>query len=300
MEQFLRKFLADMPCFVEVADAASFTRAAERLGIPLATLSRRITALEQHLGTRLFFRGARSLTLTEDGRELLESARLMLAEAEGARQRLMLRHGEPFGPIRVSMEAAVFHCFLHGALGSFAARYPGVDLKLVFSDAWKDLHHEPFDLDIRSGPVPYRHLKVRKLLSVVPALYCAPALLENFPRPEAPEDLTRLPWIAPAAESRSLLSFSRNGRLLNVTLRPKHAVQSIDLTMELVLLGQGVTMLMPCMACRLEREGRLIRLLPDWTLAPANVHLALPGDKPPGRVRLFVDHLAEHCRGLQV
>ncbi|MBQ4492795.1 MAG: LysR family transcriptional regulator, partial [Deltaproteobacteria bacterium] len=117
MEQFLRKFLADMPCFVEVADAASFTRAAERLGIPLATLSRRITALEQHLGTRLFFRGARSLTLTEDGRELLESARLMLAEAEGARQRLMLRHGEPFGPIRVSMEAAVFHCFLHGALG---------------------------------------------------------------------------------------------------------------------------------------------------------------------------------------
>ena len=85
-----------------------------------------------------------------------------------------------------------------------------------------------------------------------------------------------------------------------MTLRPKHAVQSIDLTMELVLLGQGVTMLMPCMACRLEREGRLIRLLPDWTLAPANVHLALPGDKPPGRVRLFVDHLAEHCRGLQV
>ena len=300
MEHDLRKFLADMPCFVEVADAASFTRAAERLDMPLATLSRRITALERSLGARLFFRGARALTLTEDGRDLLESARLMLAEAEGARQRLLLRRGEPFGPIRISMEAAVFHCFLHGVLGGFAARHPGVDLKLVFSEAWKDLHHEPFDLDIRSGPVPYLHLKVRKLLSVVPALYCAPALLENLPRPERPEDLTRLPWIAQVAENRSLLSFTRDDERLDLPLPPKHAVQSIGLAMELALLGQGVTMLMPCLASGFERQGRLTRLLPDWTLAPVDVHLALPGDKPPGRVRLFVDHLAEHCRGLQV
>lgn len=300
MEHTLRKFLADIPCFVEVADAASFTRAAERLGVPLATLSRRIATLERGLGTRLFFRGARSLTLTEDGRELLESARLMLAEAEGVRQRLLLRRGELFGPVRVSMEAAVFHCFLHGVLGDFVARHPGVDLQLVFSDAWKDLHHEPFDVDIRSGPVPYLHLKVRKLLSVIPALYCAPGLLERLPRLDRPEDLTRLPWIAPVAESRSLLSLTRGDERLDIPLRPKHAVQSVGLAMELTLLGQGVTMLMPCMASGLEREGRLTRLLPDWTLAPVDVHLALPGDKPPGRIRLFVDHLAAHCRGLQV
>ena len=300
MEHDLRKFLADMPCFVEVADAASFTRAAERLDMPLATLSRRITTLERSLGTQLFFRGARALTLTEDGRDLLESARLMLAEAEGARQRLLLRRGEPIGPIRVSMEAAVFHCFLHGVLGGFAARHPRVELKLVFSEAWKDLRHEPFDLDVRSGPVPYLHLKVRKLLSVVPALYCAPALLEGLPRPESPEELTRLPWIAQKAEGRSLLSLSRDGERREVSLLPKHAVQSVGLAMELALLGQGLTLLMPCLAQSFEREDRLTRLLPDWTLAPVDVHLTLPGDKPPGRVRLFVDHLAEHCRGLQV
>ncbi len=300
MKHTLRKFLADMPCFVEVADAASFTRAAGRLDMPLATLSRRITALEQGLGTQLFFRGARVLTLTEDGRDLLESARLMLAEAEGARQRLLLRRGEPSGPLRISMEASIYHCFLHGVLGGFAAQHPRVELKLVFSDAWKDLHHEPFDLDIRSGPVPYLHLKVRKLLSVVPALYCAPTLLKNLPRPETPEDLAYLPWIAQVAESRSSLSFSRGSERIDVTLRPKHAVQSIGLAMELAMLDQGVTMLMPCMAKSLEQEGRLTRILPEWTLAPVDVHLALPNDKPPGRIRLFVDHLAEHCRSLQL
>ena len=77
-------------------------------------------------------------------------------------------------------------------------------------------------------------------------------------------------------------------------------MQSIGLALELTLLGQGVTMLMPCMAGPFEEQGRLTRLLPDWTLAPVDVHLALTGDKPPGRIRLFVDHLAEHCRGLQV
>lgn len=236
----MRKLLADIPYFLEAAKSISFTQAADALGIPLATLSRRIAALEKHLGVKLFFRTSRAVRLTEDGKELFESSKFILAEADGVRQRLTLKQLEPTGPIRLSMEAFVYHCFMHGAFGAFLQKYPGIELHTVFSAEWKDLHREPFDLDIRSGPSPYQELKVRKLLSIYPMLYCSPELLETCPTPEVPKDLTRLPFISQVQGSRYHFTCSKDGERENIVLHPKHTVQSIGMALELTLLGQGV------------------------------------------------------------
>ncbi|EFL51184.1 transcriptional regulator, LysR family [Solidesulfovibrio fructosivorans JJ]] len=295
----MRKLLADIPYFIEAANRSSFTQAAEALDIPLATLSRRIAAMEGSLGVRLFFRTTRTIALTEDGKEFLESCKFIMAEANGVKERLSQKQIEPSGPIRLSVEAFVYHCCMHGALGKFTKKYPNIDLHTIFSAEWKDLHREPFDLDIRTGQVPYPELKVRKLLSLHPALYCTADFLKNHPKPKYPNDLKRLPFIAQTQEGRYTLTCSKGDDVKTVVLHPKHTVQSVGLALELLLAGQGVATVIPQLAKVFDKNGDLVQLLPDWPLAKVDINLTLPNDRMPKRIRLFVDHVVEHFQSLQ-
>jgi DNA-binding transcriptional LysR family regulator len=292
----MRKLLADIPYFIEAANYSTFTQAADALGIPLATLSRRIAAMENLLGVRLFFRDTRTVGLTEDGKDFLESCKFIMAEANSAKERLKQKQSEPTGLIRLSVEAFVYHCCMHGALGSFVKQFPKIELHTVFSTEWKDLHREPFDLDIRSGQVPYPELKVRKLFSLRPALYCTSEFLEIYPRPQHPRDLSKLPFIAQTQEGRYTLSFTKESSVENVTLHPKHTVQSIGIALELLLAGQGITPVIPQLVNAFDRKENLIQLLPDWHMVEVDINLTMPADQMPKRIRLFVDHLAAHFR----
>jgi DNA-binding transcriptional LysR family regulator len=222
-----------------------------------------------------------------------------MAEANGIKERLARKQSEPTGPVRLSVEAFVYHCCMHGALGTFVRQYPKIDLHTVFSTEWKDLHREPFDLDIRTGQVPYPELKVRKLLSLHPALYCTAAFLEKYPNPEHPKDLSRMPFIAQTQEGRYALTCSKGGSAETVALHPKHTVQSIGLAVELLLAGQGVTAVIPQLAEAFDKKGELVRLLPDWPLAGVDINMTIPDDRMPKRIRLFVEHIAAHFQSLQ-
>jgi DNA-binding transcriptional LysR family regulator len=298
MKSDMRKILADIPYFLEATNHASFTQAADALGIPLATLSRRIAAMEKSLGVKLFFRGTRIAGLTEDGKELLESCKFIMAEAHSVRDRLTQKQTEPCGPIRLSVEAFVYHCCMHGALGSFVKQYPKISFHTVFSTEWKDLHREPFDLDIRTGPVPYPDLKVRKLLSIRPALFCTAECINRYPPPKHPEDIARMPFIAQTPDNRPSITCSKGKQVKTVALQPKHSVQSIGLALELVLADQGITTLVPQLAKAFDREKKLVQILPDWELTQVDINLTLPADRPPKRIRLFVDHIAAHFQHL--
>ena len=295
----MRKLLADIPYFLEAANCTSFTQAADNLGIPLATMSRRIAALEKAMGVRLFYRNTRTISLTEEGQELLESSKLVMAEITSVRDRLQQRQTEPSGPIRISVEAYVYHCFMHDVHASFATKYPKITLHTFFPGDWIDLHTEPFDIDIRSGPVPYSELKARKVLSIYPCLYGTAKLLENYPMPKTPKDLGKLPFISQLPESRCTFSCYKGDKAQHVTLRPRHNAQSIRLALELVLAGQGVSAFLPQIADRFSRAGELIRLLPDWNMGEVEVHILLPDRQQPQRIRLFVDHLVEHFKKVQ-
>ena len=295
----MRKLLADIPYFLEAAMCSNFTQAADSLGIPLATLSRRIAALERALGVRLFFRNTRVVGLTEDGKDFFESCKFIMAEATGVKERLTQKQLIPTGPIRLSVEAFVYHCCMRGVLGAFVKQYPKIELHTVFSTEWKDLHREPFDLDIRTGQAPYAELKVRKLFSFQPALYCTAEFLENNPIPRHPKDLSKLPFIAQTPqEGRHSLSFIKENGLENVALLPKHTVQSIGLALELLFAGQGVTAIIPQLAKAFDRKSELVQLLPDWPLARVDINLTMPSEQMPKRVRLFVDYLAAHFQNL--
>ena len=139
----------DLILFAQVMETGSFSRAAERTGLPKSTLSRRITTLETKLGERLLTRSTRRLAITEFGERILEHARRLLEETEAASAMALHRQGVPRGVLRVSMPPDFVELDLTPFLLQFAASYPEVRLELDLSPRRVDLLAERFDLAVR-------------------------------------------------------------------------------------------------------------------------------------------------------
>ena len=286
--------LADLPFFVEVARRKSFTRAADALDIPIATLSRRIAAMEKDLGIRLFRRTTRSVELTEEGDAYFKSCEFIVAEARNARENILNGQRNPTGRVRVAMPATVYFLYLRGSLHAFAETHPAIQLHMYLATRRVDLATEPFDLELRVGPLPDSSLKVRKLATIYPALYAAPKLLERCPLPRTPQDLESMPYIHLHTEQEYRLELTDGARTETVTLsRPRHVVNSPGISLEFILAGQAIGGLETSAAKQYEERGELVRLLPEWRTPGINVSLVMPPGSVPYRVRLFIDHLVK-------
>lgn len=123
----------DLLIFVKIAELGSFSRAAERLGLPKSTLSRRITHLEEQLGERVLLRTTRRLHLTEFGTQLLEHARQVAAEVDAVTALSEHRQARPTGRLRVSMPSDFANLLLTDMLAAFVALYPDISLELDLS-----------------------------------------------------------------------------------------------------------------------------------------------------------------------
>lgn len=291
----MRNTLADLPFFVEVARHKSFSRAADALDIPIATLSRRIAAMEKDLGVLLFRRTTRSVELTEEGAVYYKSCELIVAEADTARETLLSGQKIPRGRVRLSLPPIIYHLYMHGSLSAFTAAYPEIDLHVHFSSQWVDLNTDHFDLEIRVGSLPDSSLKHRKLLTVEPGFYASPAFLERYPLPQTPTDLRKLPCTPLATTQGHLLTLSK-GRKTETFNVPdaRHTVNSTALSLEFALAGQTIAGLGVHIAEKYVASGQLVRLLPDWRAQGVDISLVMPPISQPYRVRLLIDHLAAH------
>ncbi|MBO4313182.1 MAG: LysR family transcriptional regulator, partial [Desulfovibrio sp.] len=183
------KFLSALPAFVEVCQRHSFTRAAESLDMPIASLSRRIATLEAWLGVQLFTRSKRRVELTDAARVLLAGSEKIVADSRHVLEQLRWRQSQAGGRIRLLLPSSVYHTYLRDALGMFAARYPGIEMHAHFTTRWMDLTTRPFDLAVCTGPVPDTGFMAVRLLDSRIGLYAAPALFERRPLPDKPEAL---------------------------------------------------------------------------------------------------------------
>ena len=182
----------DLLIFARVAEAGSFSRAAERMGMPKSSISRRITLLEERLGERLMLRTTRRLALTEFGELLLAHARQVAEEVDAAAALAQHRQERPSGRLRVTMPGDFANLLLVDMLPAFAARYPAVSLDLDLSPRRVDLLAENFDLAIRMGKLPDDTLlAARRVAEMSGSLYAAPGYLAVRGEPATPEDLAQ-------------------------------------------------------------------------------------------------------------
>ena len=182
----------DLLIFARVADEGSFSRAAERLGLPKSTVSRRISLLEERLGERLMVRTTRRLRLTELGERLLEHARRVATEVEDVAVLVEHRKDAPVGRLRVAMPSDLAILLLADALAAFVAMHPAVSLELDLSARRVDLLGENVDLAVRIGTPPDDALLAARRVGVFPiGLYAAPSYLGERGDPGTPDDLAR-------------------------------------------------------------------------------------------------------------
>ncbi len=292
MEQFEPN---DLLIYARVAEAGSFSRAAERLGLPKSTVSRRVALLEERLGERLMLRTTRRLALTEFGAQLLEHARQVVAEVDAVRALSEFRQARPSGRLRVSMPSDFAILLLGDMLSAFSAMHPAVSLDLDFSPRRVDLLGENFDLAIRIGDLPDDSLLAARRIAVFSCgLYAAPAYLAEHGEPDAPADLAghltvRLlrangeaaPWTLLRADER--WEGLPPGRV---------TANSPELLIRLACAGGGIVAVPEYFARPAVREGALRRVMPEWSPPVVTAWAVFPGRRlMPAKTRAFLDML---------
>ncbi len=285
----------DLVIFAHVAESGSFTRAAERLGLPKSTLSRRLSGLEQRVGERLLLRTTRRQTLTEFGLELLEHALQVVAEVEAVEALSEHRQAAPGGRLRVSMPSDFANLLLVDALAAFVALHPGIQLELDLSPRRVDLLGEGFDLAIRVGDLASDSLlAARRLSKLSTGLYASPGYLAGRGEPLHPDDLTAhravrllaghgepLPWI-----------LMREGDRWEGLPPGQVTANSPEFLIRIIAAGAGIAAVPDDFAVGFVRSGVLKKVLPAWRLPSPTVSAVFPGRKlMPAKTRVFIDML---------
>ncbi len=292
---------ADLLIFARVAEGGSFTAAADRLGLPKSTVSRRIAFLEEQLGERLMLRTTRRLALTEFGLKLLEHARQVAAEVDAVKALSEHRQARPSGRLRVSMPSDFANLLLTDMLAAFIGRHPAVSLELDLSPRRVDLLGENFDLAVRMGDLPDDSLLAARRIAVFSGgLYAAPAYLAERGDPVSPADLER---------HAALRLLGRNGEATGWTLvcgertwegaPPARMVANApDLLINLARAGAGIAAVPDYFAAPSVRRGELRRVLPDWCMPSHTAWAVFPGRRlMPAKTRAFIDMLEAALAG---
>lgn len=298
MEQFDPN---DLLIFARIAEMGSFSRAAERMGLPKSTVSRRMALFEERLGERLMLRTTRRLALTEFGEHLLEHARQVATEVEAVKALAAHRQARPSGRLRVSMPSDFANLLLTDMLAAFIALHPAVALELDLSPRRVDLLGENFDIAVRMGVLPDDTLLAARRIAVFPAgLYAAPAYLAEHGEPVSPDDLIHY---------EALRLVDRNGEAAHWTLisgsqrwegipSGRTMANSPELLIRLACAGAGIAAVPDCFAAPSVYRGELRRILSAWSLPVHPAWAVFPGRRlMPAKTRAFIDMLEAALAG---
>jgi DNA-binding transcriptional LysR family regulator len=294
--------LNDMYYFVQVVDHKSMTAAARALALPKSTISYRVNQLEAQLGARLINRTSRQFAVTEIGAEFYAHARSMLQEAIAAESVVRQRLLAPSGLVRISTAVATAQFALRSVLPRFCERFPQVRLLERLSDVEVDIVAEGFDIAIRahSQPLQDSTLVQRPLAPTPWMLFSSPAFFDGAKLPEEPGEI---------AQRRSLFMF-REGVPCEWTLRRADTVRTVRISPVLMtscmltlkdaaMAGLGIVAL-PGYVCKDEvAQGRLMRVLPEWTCGDAQLTALVPfGQNQLPSVRALLDFLVQEVPSL--
>lgn len=291
----------DLLIFARVAELGSFSRAADRLGCPKSTVSRRIAGLETQLGERLLQRTTRRQQLTEFGQQLLEHARQVALEVEAVALLREQRQAAPSGRLRVSMPSDFANLFLGDMLAAFVALHPAITLELDLSPRRVDLLAEGIDVAVRIGSLPDdAWLAARRLTVFSNGLYAAPDYLAERGEPVHPDELLRHQAVRLLGGQGEPLPWTlRHGDQVWEGLPPgRVSANSPELLLRLARAGGGIAAVPDLFAQPMLQRGLLRRVLPDWCLPPHPAWAVFPGRKlMPAKTRVFIDMLQAALAG---
>lgn len=288
-------FLDDLKLFLRIVEKGGMAAAGRDLGISRAKVSERVVALETYYGARLLTRTTRSITLTDEGRELIEGARRILAESEETHARI--RHGMEalIGVIRISAPADLGRNRIGPMLESFLEIHPGVRIDVMFTDGRVDLVAGGFDLAVRLGSLPDSTMRARVLGKNRRIVCAAPSYLDAHGRPKHPNDLEDHNCIVMrfGEDIDNRWSFVIDGKETGVSVAGNWVVNDGGYAKLLARAGYGLVLKSVWDVGDDLKSGALVQVLKRSAMPETTLQIVYPdGAIQPRRVRALVDHLA--------
>lgn len=289
--------LQAMEVFVQVVDAGGFTRAADNLKLPKATVSTLVRNLETALAVKLLNRTTRQISLTADGAAYYERCIRILAEVRDAEDSLSKTHASPSGRLRIDVPSALGRHVLMPSLPQFLARYPDIHLEVGCSDRPVDLIEENVDLAVRGGLLADSTLIARRIGLIHFVTCAAPSYVALHGRPQHPSDLEQhqcVNYFSAKTGKISEWDFARDGERLQMRVPGRIAVNDSNAYMTATLSGMGIAQTAAFVICPYLQSGELELLLEDWTIDPLPLHVVYPQNRHlSAKVRVFVEWISE-------
>ena len=285
--------LNDIAVFVKVAQLGSFSHAARALGMPVSTVSRKVSSLEEQLGVTLMQRTTRKLSLTAHGRAYLEQCREPLSHLHDAEIVLTQTQKRPEGPLKVSVPVILGQEPFYEFLSSFLKKYPGVQIDLFITNLFVDLIADNVDVAIRFGELADSSIIAKRIGRSVRYLVASPQYLKGRNLPATPEDLAAHQCILLNGRNNEAEWHLVSGRK-SVKLRVAGPVSSRDFqsVSAFTYKGHGIGYL-PSNYCEGQiRKRELVRILPAWSSPEIFVHAVYPTRRfLPSKLQVFLDDL---------
>jgi DNA-binding transcriptional LysR family regulator len=280
--------------FIKVAQFESITRAARSLGMPISTVSRRLSALESELGVLLLKRTTRRMSLTAQGREYFNQCQEPLNLLQEAERVLTRTQKEPEGVLRISVAVLLGQEPFQEFISGFLKEHPRIKVDLSITNMFLDLVADNIDVAIRMGELQDSSLTARRLGMIKGYVVAAPEYLKGRQLPAAPADLKLHDCVMFNAKNNeadwSLVHGSRKARV-----HVSGTISSSDLrsVRTFVSRGHGVGLLDSTHCEEALASGELVRLLPRWSSPQISVSAVYPSRKfLPSRLRIFLEALA--------
>ncbi len=281
--------------FVAIAESGSFIAGANTMGVTRSAAGKAVARLEAHLGTRLFHRTTRSLSLTIDGQGFYERASQILQDLAEAESSIRQDSPHPTGTLRLTVSEMYARAVVLPFLNEFLAQWPLLDVEVNVTDRIVDLVEEGYDLSIRFGEVAQDSLLIARVIEHDQGgMYAAPKYIETFGAPNTAEDFkhhqrliyglnqSARSWALTPPDGESAII--NGGRLLHF--------DSGEAIREAAMLGMGIAFLPSSLLAKDITDGRLVQVLPDMRGPKTPIQVIYPSRKHlAAKIRLFIDGL---------
>jgi DNA-binding transcriptional LysR family regulator len=285
--------------FASVVEHRSFSAAADALGVSKATVSKAIARLEQRLGTTLFHRTSRRLTLTDSGAGLAERAQRILNEGTCAEEAALDAASAPAGLVRIAAPLTFGITHLGPILADFLTAHPAIKIDLRLSDAFVDIVAEGIDVAVRIAELPDSSLRARRIGAVTGHIVASPAYFEQHGRPRHPADLAGHACFTYAnTPNPDVWRFRKaGGEEAAVHVAGPIRTDNGEAILPALRAGLGVAVLPGFIVDEELASGRLEAVLPEWSVGSSGLHLITPpGTLRPARVEALIDYLTDRLK----
>lgn len=274
----------------------SLSAVARELGVTPPVVSTRLAKLEQRLGVRLLNRTTRRMSVTHEGEVYYAEAVRLLGEIEELESSVAKSRAVPKGLLRVNATIGFGRQYIGPAIGAFVRQFPEVDVQLQVTDRPLNLSDEAFDVGIRIGMLPDARFYARKIASNARLLCASPVYLQNHPAPAAPRDLQRHQCIVLRENDAAYGTWhlQQGKKEETVKVRGSLSTNHGEVALGWGLDGHGILMRSEWDIAPYLRSGRLVPVLPDWHLAPADIFAVYPERlNMSAKVTAFIDFMRQ-------